>query len=111
MSDKKEVAFVLVEDNGFFANILKGYFDSEVIDCYSHPKDFMAHVADYSLDTKIILDNVFPSTLTGIDLAKMLHEKGYKKLYLLTGDVLKWEDIPDYITVILKSDPDAVKKI
>jgi DNA-binding response OmpR family regulator len=108
---QSQPAFVLIEDNTLFAEVFKKYFMDEGVDHYSDPRKFLAVVDQYPKDTKIILDHAFPAPITGIDVAKELHQKGYTRLYLLSGDVLDRVTVPDYITVILKSDPDAVKKL
>jgi len=50
--------------------------------------------------------------MTGIDIAKKLHAGGYTSLFLFTGwdlDSFKEGDIPDYMTVILKTDTDKIR--
>jgi hypothetical protein len=50
-------------------------------------------------------------SITGVDIAEELYEAGYTKLYLLTGwdrDTLAEYEVPDYLTVLLKTDTDEV---
>jgi len=49
--------------------------------------------------------------MNGIDLAKQLHEAGYTKLYLLSGTTFKKGETPDYLTVLLKGDMDALMQL
>lgn len=104
----KKVNFVVVEDNKTFSNNLVCFIfdDDEEVDQYFKPEDFLKNIELYSKDTKIYLDNNYDnSLLKGIDIAKELHEKGYKYLYLLTGEVFRdKKEIPSYLKVLEKSD-------
>ena len=57
------------------------------------------------------MDHDFKSQMNGIDLAKQLHEAGYTKLYLLSGTTFKKGETPDYLTVLLKGDMDALMRL
>ncbi|HBC71158.1 MAG TPA: hypothetical protein DCZ38_00025 [Coxiellaceae bacterium] len=52
------------------------------------------------------MDNDFKSSIGGIELAKQLHENDYISLYLFSGKDFVDGDVPDYLTVILKTDTD-----
>jgi hypothetical protein len=86
-------------------------FSKRVVDTYYHPHDFLENVAKYKKDTKILLDNNFPSDLRGIDIAKQLHAQGYTQLYLLSGENFQPGEVPDYLTVIMKTDIDRFKEL
>ena len=43
-------------------------------------------------------------------LAKALHEAGFSRLYLLTGQVFEQGELPEYLIAILKSDIDEIVK-
>ena len=54
------------------------------------------------------MDNDLKSSINGngIELAKQLHENDYISLYLFSGKDFVDGDVPDYLTVILKTDTD-----
>ncbi len=39
-----------------------------------------------------------------IPIAKELHDQGYQRLYLLSGEIFNQGDIPSYLTVIKKEE-------
>ena len=78
---------------------------------YNHPAGFLDNRQKYQKDTKIcICHRDFDGVKNyGVELVKSLYEDGYKKLYLFTGyarDSLG--NIPNYLTVMLKGDLDAI---
>lgn len=85
------------------------------VDAYSSVYKFLENKAKYSKDTKIILDNQFQREYArGIEIAQELHEEGYTSLYLFSGEDFRFNQdtvIPDYLTVILKSDIDMLLEI
>jgi PAS domain S-box-containing protein len=105
------VDVVLVDDDEIFSNNLVTYiFGGKVVDQYLNPEDLLKNVHRYTKDTKIYLDNnYFTSMRTGIDVAKELHEKGYERLYLLSGEVFEKGKVPNYLTVIRKDDIDGIE--
>lgn len=99
---------VFVDDEReFVKNIIADHYSDLLIDIYSNPYEFLKNADNYPKDTKIILDNNYHSgydlllPISGIMIAKELHEKGFTKLYLYS-----WEtcDTPNYLTLILKTD-------
>jgi PAS domain S-box-containing protein len=107
----KLVDAVLVDDDEQFAATLLNYvFDDDRVDYFKDPEQFKDNVDQYPKDTRIYLDNNFAScSIRGVEIAKELHDKGYTHLYLMTGECFKSNDLPSYLTVILKTDIDNIK--
>lgn len=107
-----EVEVVIVEDNESLLNSLVKYvFRDKRVDPYLKPDDLLKNIHRYSKDTKIYLDqNYDNSWLKGLDVAKELHEQGYTRLYLFSGDTFEKGEIPPYLTVIDKLDNDALER-
>jgi hypothetical protein len=103
---------VLVEDDESFSDNMVNYISqNKVVDQYLRPEDLLKNLHRYSKETKIYLDNNYDNSwLTGLNVAKELHEKGFKCLYLLSGNEFKKEELPPYLTVILKSDISSLEK-
>ncbi|MDO8954750.1 MAG: PAS domain-containing sensor histidine kinase [Gammaproteobacteria bacterium] len=109
----KKVDLVLVDDDKTFAqNLILFAFRNKVADHYTNPSHFLKNLSSYPKETRIFLDNNFAiADITGIELAKQLHEQGYSQLYLLTGDTFSNGDLPDYLTVIRKDDINSIKNL
>jgi two-component system aerobic respiration control sensor histidine kinase ArcB len=107
----KQVDAILVDDDKRFADMLIQYvFGDNKIDYFEDPYEFMEKIKNYPKNTRIYLDNHYKTAnLTGFTLAKELYEKGYAKLYLLTGDTFKPGQAPDYVKVIRKDDIENIK--
>jgi len=110
----KKAKVVILEDEAILADGLQGILvkGGKPADVYNNGKSLLENFAQYSKDTKFCLDYKVGS-ITGLEVAKVLHEAGYKKLYLLTGydeDILRgMVDIPNYIIKVLsKTDIDKV---
>ncbi|MBY0377541.1 MAG: hypothetical protein K2Q33_03125, partial [Gammaproteobacteria bacterium] len=104
---------VIVDDDKSFANNLALFvFEDKIVDQYHDPHHFLQQVHQYPKDTKIYLDNNFNNShRKGLDIAKELHEQGYQRLYLLSGEAFQKGDIPDYLTVIRKDQIDSITDI
>ncbi len=107
----KIVDLVFVDDNQSFSQtVIDFIFDENIVDYYSDPRKFLANLGKYPKDTRIYLDNNYTMVDTlGIEIAKDLHELGFTRLYLLSGDVFKPGDVPNYVKAILKTDIDKIK--
>ena len=123
LKQKKQVAedesvnvhMVLVDNEEMSTQTLVAqYYSDLIVDTYSNPFEFLDCVAKYSKDTKIILDNYFYASdgstykIDGVSIAKKLHEFGYTNLFLLSGEEFV---VPDYLTLILKSDREKIKHL
>ncbi len=101
-TETEKVYAVIVDDNKTFVKMLQlSGFGDENTDAYHNPEHFLKNVAQYPKDMRIFLDNNYDtSNLTGLDVAKKLHELGYKRLYILSGEA--YLEAPAYVTVIVK---------
>ena len=90
------------------------YYNHLIVDIYSNPFEFLDKVDKYALDTQFILDNCYYADdgssyeIDGIEIAKRLHEKGFTRLFLLFGEAFA---VPDYLTLILKTDREKIRKL
>lgn len=113
------VDLVWVEDQKLFVDsTIRAYYTDVKVDVYYDPDSFMEVVAQYPLDTRIVLDTYYYTQdnessydLTGFALAKILHNMGYTNLILYSGEVIPEDRIPAYLRVILKSDFEANKQL
>lgn len=105
-SNAKKVDVVLLDDEELLLASLSSLLEArgKTVDKYNKPKKFLEKLAQYDKDTKIFMDNDFKSYINGVDLAKQLHEKGYTNLYLFSGADFTVGEIPNYLTVISKTD-------
>lgn len=108
----REIDVVIIEDNNLMADTLAELLNKhgKKTDVYYDGKKFLKNFERYAKDTKICMDYSLGS-ITGVDIAEELHEAGYTKLYLITGwdrDTLAEYEVPDYLTVLLKTDTDEV---
>jgi hypothetical protein len=115
----KRVDMVWVDDARWFIRDWKLKFPDLTIDAYYDPDSFLEDVYQYPLDTKIILDRTYYDGQgpdrnflgDGLDLAKKLHEKGYTRLFMITGDEPTTDKVLDYLTVIFKEDDEKIREI
>ena len=79
---------------------------------YYNPDDLLNGVSKCRKDVIICMDHEFEGNkLNGFDIAKQLHEQGFTRLYLLSGRPFEKKEIPDYLTVIMKTDTDVIFKL
>lgn len=109
----QSVDLILVDDDEkFVQNLIMFVFTGKTIDKYYDPYHFLENVSKYAKNTRIFLDNNFAvANLRGLDIAKKLHEQGFTRLYILSGEVFEKNQIPDYVTVIRKDDVEGLQKI
>ena len=105
------VDLVLVEDNEDLSNKMVLYiFKDKIVDQYLCPEDLLKNIHRYSKTTKIYLDNNYDNSgRKGVDVAQELHEKGYERLYLLSGEIFKEGELPDYLIVLRKDDIEGIE--
>ncbi len=109
----EKVDAVIVDDNKEFINvfILYAFDDDEITEEYTNPEHFLENLNKYPKETRIYLDNNYgTSKLTGLDVAKTLHDLGYTQLHLLSGEVFKDADIPSYLRLVGKNKLESLKK-
>lgn len=90
------------------------------VDRYYDPEAFSKELAKhtsaniftglYPQNTRFFINNYFKSNADAFVLIKALHEAGFSKLCLLTGQVFKQGELPEYLAAILKSDIDKIMK-
>ncbi|MCE3268265.1 MAG: hypothetical protein K0R49_517 [Burkholderiales bacterium] len=116
----KKVDMVCVDDDlGFVHGYIDRLFPNLAIDVYNDPDIFLEDVAQYPLDTKIVLDHYYSRNWgpnseyigDGIEVAIKLHSKGFTNLFMLTGEEPNPDIIPSYLSVILKDDDEKIKNI
>jgi hypothetical protein len=108
----KLMDIVFVDDDRVLVDLMIDYaFKGQKVDKYHEPYVFLANADQYDRNTKICLDNGFDMEITGIDIAQILHEKGFKHLYLLSGEEINPGKAPHYLTVILKTDLERVEDL
>jgi hypothetical protein len=113
----KKVDIVWVDDTRWFVDdLIRQHYSHLKIDTYYEPYGFMEDVVQYALDTKIILDTFYYADYGegefiegGLPLVRQLHAMGYTNLFMLAGEALSSDMVPDYLTVILKSDQEKIK--
>lgn len=110
--DELSVDLVIVDDDPSYVQTLEDYvLPDRVIDKYYDPRSFLANIAKYRKDTLIVLDNNLGSGYNGFDIARDLNSEGFNNLYLLTGDIINPDEVPEYLKVINKSDLDSIGKL
>ncbi len=109
------VDMVFIDDDKEFVSIFKRVITAQnkVIDTYPTASEFLSNLTKYPTDTIILMDNQFErENINGIELARQLHERGFSRLYLFSGSDYSGDtSIPGYLTPILKTDIDAVKRL
>lgn len=110
-SVSNKVDAILIDDDERFSDQLVFYvFENKIVDQYLNPEHFLKNAHRYPKDTKIYLDNNYANSwLKGVDVARELHEQGYERLYLLSGDTFQKGELPDYLTVIRKDDIEGIQ--
>ena len=116
MKEKKQTQVVFIDDNKMLiAAMISFAFSDKQVAVYHNPSDFLNDILTYEKNAEEVLfciDQHFKnSPIKGIDIAKKLHEMGLKKLYLISGEELDDEDIPEYLTTISKTDLDSVEHL
>lgn len=103
----QSVSTVIVDDVTYFVEMLIKFLfgnKQQHVDHYKEPQALLDNIDKYNKQTIFLLDNSFTSsTVSGIDLAQQLYQQGYKNLYLLSGNKLDENRIPDYLTAVTKN--------
>jgi len=109
----KKVELVIIDDDQILADSLANFLKERFtgVEAYYHPNHFLKNLSRYAKDTIICMDHDFKAQIDGIELAKQLNEAGYTKLYLFSGKTFEEGELPDYLTLLLKGDMDALDKL
>lgn len=102
--DVTETDLVLLEDNRDFAQTVEYLYrfqgEGSRLAVYQTPYELFYYLPYYSKDTPICLDYQLGCPASGLDIAQVLHDRGYRKLYLATGFSMNQQELPDYIQLI-----------
>lgn len=103
-------AIIVDDDKSFAQSLIKYVFTENKIDYFNSPETLLASIMHYPKETRIYLDNFFSDTsMDGFYVANELHERGFTRLYLLSGKKFNENDVPPYLKVIMKDDIDSIK--
>ena len=111
----KKVDMVWLDDEKYAVDrLVKSYYNDKEVDVYYDPVTFLEDVIQYPLDTLIILDNYYYEYdlmcyLDGRMVAQKLHDQGYTKLILVSGEDMP--NPPPYLAVVLKSEQDKLASL
>lgn len=110
----KIIAMVIVEDNEMMRTSTAKAAETKGknADTYGDPDNFLKNAHKYDKNVIMLIDHEFNgSTLNGFDVLKQLHELGFTRLYLFSGRRFEENEVPDYVTVIMKTDIDGFMKL
>jgi hypothetical protein len=104
-------AIFVDDDESFIQALIRYVLRDKIVDTYCSPSALNEKLQQYPKDTCIYMDNNFDvfGEIQGVDLAEQLHAMGYTRLFMLTGDLSKFDKVPPYLTVVLKTDLDKIK--
>lgn len=113
----KVVDAIWLDDDPSVTDLTCQLMPNLAIDVYRSPIEFMKNIEPnciYAKDTPIFLDNNFNEieNITGISIAIKLHQLGFTKLRLLSGQDLDAVGIipPDYLLILPKSAASNLEK-
>lgn len=99
----RDIDLVILDNDKNFTEILTYICEvnHKKVDIYNDAQNFINNLNKYnSLNTQFCIDYHLDESLTGVDVAKMLHAKGYTQLYIMSGAPLNREDIPAYLSIL-----------
>jgi hypothetical protein len=108
------VDLIFVEDDFNLFQILKGHtLKNFVVEYYEAPDYyFFETISEFHKNTKIVLDDRFDGhSKTGLEAAKELHAMGFENLYLYSGKRFLQNELPSYLTFILKDDLKKLRRL
>lgn len=111
-TDLRKVDVIFVDDDQNLLNSYAFLASGKEVDTFYDPQHFLDNAAQYHRDTKIMLDYHFNNfDKEGIQIAAQLHALEFNRLYLLSGANLSTHQIPDYLTVIRKTDVNKLEAV
>lgn len=109
------IEIVLIDDDAMLIDSIALFaFAHRKVDKYTNPHTFLSQMHQYSRNTLFFIDNNFGHhAIKGWDIAQQLYNWGYTHLYLLSGEDFdnSGTSIPDYLTVILKTDTERLVQL
>lgn len=112
-SNLKAVDLIIIDDDELLLDTFsKLLFEGMSVDTYLNPHELLENISQYSLNTKIAIDNNYNNnSLKGVDIARELYNKGYTNLYILSGEDPENVECGGCATALLKTDIDHIKAI
>lgn len=106
----KVVDAIFVDDDKNLLSVYEYFAGGKyIVDTYWDPKVFLAQVACYPKQTKIFLDQNYANyDQKGEHIAEQLYGMGYARLYLLSGDLRLMDKNFCHLTVLMKTDMEAL---
>ncbi|CAL7962653.1 hypothetical protein GAMM_40003 [Gammaproteobacteria bacterium] len=77
-------------------------------DVYCSLDAFLQNASKYDQSTIILMDDFEDNKLNSLDVLKQLHNRGFTRLYLLSGSELEKNKIPKYVTFISRDNDNAI---
>jgi len=105
---------VLLDDNQTFADsVIFRLSHNKVVTHYLNPLIFLGECDKYTKDTPICIDNNFGlvADIKGTQVAERLHALQFRRLFIVSGDQFEPGALPDYVTVIFKTDLEPLDKL
>ncbi len=101
-----QVDLILLDDNKALSNAVSLAYEmkDKTLKVYNSPYALLEEISRYAKDTKICTDYTLNCAMTGLDVAKILHEQGFTNLYLATGHRFTQEDLPEYVRLLKSKD-------
>jgi hypothetical protein len=72
---------------------------------YNHPSDFINNIGNFSSDVNIYIDVNLSEEMNGVELSEWAHKKGFKNLYLITGEDPKQFETITWIKAVYGKNP------
>lgn len=106
----RKADLVLVDDNQVFADSIIFRLSHRHVAHYLDPIVFLAECEEYAKDTVICIDNHFgiDIPISGVEAAQRLHALGFTRLYIVSGAYFDTNTLPDYVTLVKKTDLDSL---
>ena len=105
-SEVKPIDIIFLEDDALYASmVIPDVFCDLEVKHYLTPEAFLRELPTLSLPLTVPISidkNFAQSKMDGLRLAAKLHEMGFFRLYLCSGEKFKAEDLPGYLTVLEK---------
>lgn len=102
---------VLLDDNQSFADaVIFRLSHSKVVTHYPDPTLFLDECEKFAKNTPICIDNNFGLgiDIKGTQVAERLHELEFTRLFIISGDHFEPGALPDYVTLIKKTNLESL---
>lgn len=114
VDDQEAIAptdLVIIDDDHHLLDVLVKYvLKNKSVDSYTEPQSFLDTYTKYPKHTNIVIAHQFNNhELSGFEIIEKLHENGFSNLYLHVGNDFDSDNLPSYIHIVEKSDPDSLR--